>query len=77
MLWRPPPKTWDSIQGETESKIMTDKKLVDHPIYNLPGAEIDGFDSLAELALDMRWSWNHSADKRWRAAHLFFMEDHA
>jgi F-type H+-transporting ATPase subunit gamma len=22
-----------------------------------------GFDSLAELALDSRWSWNHTADK--------------
>jgi starch phosphorylase len=25
-----------------------------------------GFDSLSELALDMRWSWNHAADKLWR-----------
>jgi len=29
-------------------------------------AEIDGFDSLAELALDMRWSWNHATDEVWR-----------
>jgi starch phosphorylase len=29
-------------------------------------AEIDGFDSLSELALDMRWSWNHATDKVWR-----------
>jgi starch phosphorylase len=28
--------------------------------------EIDGFDSLSELALDMRWSWNHATDKVWR-----------
>ena len=28
--------------------------------------EVEGFDSLAELALDMRWSWNHSADKIWQ-----------
>ncbi|MFZ1979164.1 MAG: alpha-glucan family phosphorylase [Bacteroidota bacterium] len=27
---------------------------------------IDGFDSLTELALDMRWSWNHAADEIWR-----------
>lgn len=39
---------------------------LDHPIYNLPGAEIEGFGSLAELALDMRWSWNHAADGIWR-----------
>jgi glycogen phosphorylase len=28
--------------------------------------EIDGFDSLAELALDMVWSWSHYADKVWK-----------
>jgi starch phosphorylase len=26
----------------------------------------DGFNSLAELALDMHWSWNHATDKIWR-----------
>jgi glycogen phosphorylase len=35
-------------------------------IYNLLPVEIDGFDSLAELALDLRWSWNHYGDKLWR-----------
>ena len=25
-----------------------------------------GFNSLSELALDMRWSWNHAADEVWR-----------
>ena len=33
--------------------------------YALP-REIEGFDSLAELALDMRWSWNHATDEVWR-----------
>ena len=28
--------------------------------------EIAGFDSLAELALNLRWSWNHSTDEVWR-----------
>ena len=28
--------------------------------------EIEGFDSLAELALDMHWSWNHATDEVWR-----------
>jgi starch phosphorylase len=28
--------------------------------------EIEGFDSLAELALNMRWSWNHATDEVWR-----------
>ncbi|MFZ0427095.1 MAG: alpha-glucan family phosphorylase [Acidobacteriota bacterium] len=37
-----------------------------HPIYNFLPTEIEGFDSLAELALDMRWSWNHATDQVWR-----------
>jgi starch phosphorylase len=37
-----------------------------HPIYGLLPTEIEGFDSLAELALDMRWSWNHATDEVWR-----------
>jgi len=37
-----------------------------HPIYNLLPTEIEGFNDLAELALDMRWSWNHAADEVWR-----------
>ncbi len=37
-----------------------------HPIYNLLPIEIEGFDSLAELALDLRWSWDHATDEVWR-----------
>jgi glycogen phosphorylase len=37
-----------------------------HPRYSLLPTEVEGFDSLAELALDMRWSWNHYADEVWR-----------
>ena len=36
-----------------------------HPIYNLLPTDIEGFNDLAELALDMRWSWNHAADHVW------------
>jgi starch phosphorylase len=28
--------------------------------------KIDGFDSLADLALNLRWSWNHATDEVWR-----------
>ena len=45
---------------------MSDRPRVSHPIYNLLPTEIEGFDSLAELALDMRWSWNHASDEVWR-----------
>ncbi len=45
---------------------MSKQTRVSHPIYNLLPTEVEGFDSLAELALDMRWSWNHCADEVWR-----------
>jgi starch phosphorylase len=45
---------------------MSKHTRVSHPIYNLLPTEIEGFDSLAELALDMRWSWNHATDGVWR-----------
>ena len=46
---------------------MSKQTRVSHPIYSLLPTEIEGFDSLAELALDMRWSWNHATDGVWRA----------
>jgi glycogen phosphorylase len=45
---------------------MSKETRATHPMYNLLPTEIEGFDSLAELALDMRWSWNHATDKVWR-----------
>jgi starch phosphorylase len=35
-------------------------------VYAFFPTEVEGFDSLAELALDMHWYWNHSADEVWR-----------
>lgn len=34
--------------------------------YSYSPNDIAGFDSLSGLALDMRWSWDHSADEIWR-----------
>jgi glycogen phosphorylase len=45
---------------------MSKQTRVSHPIYSLLPTEVEGFDSLAELALDMRWSWNHATDGVWR-----------
>ncbi|MEJ2722638.1 MAG: DUF3417 domain-containing protein, partial [bacterium] len=45
---------------------MITQTRVIHPIYSLLPTEVEGFDSLAELALDMRWSWNHAADEVWK-----------
>jgi starch phosphorylase len=45
---------------------MSSQTRVSHPIYSLLPTEVEGFDSLAELALDIRWSWNHAVDEVWR-----------
>ncbi len=37
-----------------------------HPKELLLPTDVDGFDSLAELAMDMRSSWNHAADFVWQ-----------
>ena len=37
-------------------------------------AKVEGFDSLAELALDLRWSWNHATDEVWRQLDLALWE---
>jgi len=35
-------------------------------LYGFLPSSIEGMDELAELALDMRWSWNHAADNLWQ-----------
>ena len=40
--------------------------MENNPASNLLPTKIAGVDSLAELALDMRWSWNHATDEVWR-----------
>jgi starch phosphorylase len=45
---------------------MSEQSGVSHPAYHLLPTEIAGVDSLAELALDMHWSWNHATDEVWR-----------
>src|SRR5579885_391592 len=45
---------------------MRKQTRVSNPAYTFLPTEVEGFDSLAELALDMRWSWNHAADEVWR-----------
>ncbi len=45
---------------------MSEHARVIHPLYSLLPTDIEGFDSLAEFALDMRSSWNHATDRIWR-----------
>ena len=44
---------------------MSEQTRVSHPMFSLLPTEIEGFDSLAELALNLRWSWNHATDNIW------------
>jgi starch phosphorylase len=45
---------------------MSDPAGASQPAYGRLPTEIEGFESLAELALNLRWSWNHRADQVWR-----------
>jgi len=36
------------------------------PIHSFLPTDTKGFDSLVELTLDMRWSWDHGTDEVWR-----------
>jgi starch phosphorylase len=51
---------------QDEGNVMKKETIVSSPTYSWFPTDIEGFDSLAELALDMRWSWNHSADEIWK-----------
>jgi glycogen phosphorylase len=54
------------VRRPKEIENMTKPTRASHPIYSLLPMEVEGFDSLAELALDLRWSWNHAADEVWQ-----------
>ena len=58
-----------TIRGGNSSwprQVMSELIPANHPMYHLLPTGIEGFDSLAELALDMHWSWNHATDEVWR-----------
>jgi glycogen phosphorylase len=38
------------------------KAPMSNPLLSLLPTEVEGVGALAELALDLRWSWNHAAD---------------
>jgi glycogen phosphorylase len=51
----------DKFEGEAVNHQSRDSQ-----VKPLLSADVEGFDSLAELALDMRSSWNHATDEAWR-----------
>ncbi len=45
---------------------MTELSNLNKPLYSALMSDINGFDTLSELTLDLRWSWDHTADEIWR-----------
>ena len=45
---------------------MSKQRYVCKPIKSQLPKEVEGFDSLAKLAIDMRSSWNHTTDELWQ-----------
>lgn len=45
---------------------MNEAASVTHPLYDLLPSDVEGYESLVDLALDMRWSWSHATDEVWR-----------
>ena len=45
---------------------MSEQTRLSHPKEPPLSTDVEGFDSLAELALDMRSSWKHATDQVWR-----------
>jgi starch phosphorylase len=45
---------------------MSEQTRGSHPQARVSSTDVEGFESLADLALDMRSSWNHATDQVWR-----------
>ncbi|WP_305909865.1 DUF3417 domain-containing protein [Methylomarinum sp. Ch1-1] len=45
---------------------MKPKTPINHTVYRPELIDVDGFQSLNELALDIRCAWNHATDEIWR-----------
>ena len=53
------PKSSDALEAVKD-------RFVTSPLHNFLPLEVEGFDALVELALDLRSSWNHAAAGLWR-----------
>ena len=45
---------------------MKNQKIDTKQFYGLMHTDIEGIDTLIELALNIRWSWNHASDELWQ-----------
>lgn len=55
-----------TLIAKIKQEVMSKQAPVNRPGIVPPRAKVEGFDLLAELALDLRWSWNHTTDEVWR-----------
>src|SRR5690606_2265170 len=46
--------------------IMEKQHFNTNDLYNLLHTNVEGMEALVELALNIRWSWNHAADALWQ-----------
>ena len=51
----------------TGDKSSTRRRYMTEPIFAYEPRSFSGMDDLIELALDLRWSWDHGADEIWRS----------
>jgi hypothetical protein len=56
----------DCVRRIFEGRLMSEQTRDTHPKERPLSVDVKGFDSLVELALDMRSSWDHAADQVWR-----------
>ena len=57
---------WLELCPRKNKKDISEQTRILYPIESFLSSNIEGFDSLVELALDLRSSWNHAADQVWR-----------
>ena len=65
-LAAPLPQPKRASKTNSKERVWPNQHRVHRPKERLLSKDVDGFDSLAELALDMRSSWNHATDQVWR-----------
>jgi starch phosphorylase len=56
----------DDVRGKREGDAMSEQTQPHPPQQRIRSADVEGFDALAGLALDMRSLWNHATDTLWR-----------
>lgn len=45
---------------------MSEPLQASHPLYSLLPTDVEGFEALVDLALDLHWTWSHVTDEVWR-----------